>query len=253
LWVVRLIQGGVRPVPRIVLVPALGLACWWAIVTPFAADVRTAINGMHGRYNGLINGILLLVVFLVVASTVRSRTDLRRLVVAFVISLVPVAAYAAAQDFGFDPFVWPNPRPGSTIGHPVPLAAILALAIPFVLAFLIGERRSARRIGWSALLLLYGFATAATLSRGPWLGLVAGCGTMAIAAVRLRIVNLKASALWWSLAGLATAAVLLADSTAVSPTPLPSCGSPAGWNSSSTCAPIRRSPAGSCSTTPPTA
>jgi hypothetical protein len=147
LWVVRLIQGGVRPVPRIVLVPTVVLAVWWALVTPFAADVQTAIKGMHGRYNGLINGILLLAVFLVVASTVRSRAELRRLVVAFLIAVVPVAAYALAQNLGLDPLVWPNPRPGSTIGHPVPLAAILALAIPFVVAFLIVERRNTWRIG----------------------------------------------------------------------------------------------------------
>ena len=212
-WVVRLIQGGVRPVPRIVLVPAIVLACWWTVVTPFAADVRTAINGIHGRYNGLINGILLIVVFLVVASTARPRAELRRLVVAFLIAVVPVAGYAAAQDFGVDRFVWPNPRPGSTIGNPVPLAAILALAIPFVLAFLIVERRRTRRIVWSALLLLYGVASAATLSRGPWIGVVAACGTVAIAAVRLRLVNLKAPAVWWSLAVLASAGVLLVDST----------------------------------------
>jgi O-antigen ligase/tetratricopeptide (TPR) repeat protein len=215
LWVVRLIQGGVRPVPRIVLVPAVGLAFWWTLVTPFAADVQTAIKGTHGRYNGLINGILLLVVFLVVASTGRSRADLRRLVVAFLIAIVPVAAYALAQNLGLDPLVWPNPRPGSTIGHPVPLAAILALAIPFVLAFLLVERRNTWRIAWSALLLLYGFASAVTLSRGPWLGLAAACGAMAIAAVRLRVIILKRSALWWSLAILAIAGVFLVDSTAV--------------------------------------
>ncbi|HEY7291228.1 MAG TPA: O-antigen ligase family protein [Vicinamibacterales bacterium] len=215
LWVLRLIQGGVRAVPRIVLIPTVVLAFWWAAVTPFAADLQTAIKGMHGRYNGLINAILLLVVFLVVASTDRSRADLRRLVIAFLFALVPVAVYAAAQDLGFDPLVWPNPRPGSTIGHPVPLAAILSLVIPFVLTFLIVETRSARRIGWSALLLLYGFATAATLSRGPWLGLLAACCTVVIVAIRLRVVTLKASALWLSLAGLATAGVLLANSTAI--------------------------------------
>jgi len=215
LWVVRLVQGGVRPVPRIVLVPTVLLALWWAVVTPFAADVQTAIKGMHGRYNGLINGILLLIVFLVVASTARSRAVLRRLVVAFLIALVPVAAYAVAHYYGFDPFVWPNPRTGSTIGHPVPLAAILSLAIPFALAFLIAERRGTRRIVWSALLLLYGFATAATLSRGPWLGLIAACGTVAVAAVRLRIVTLKGSVLWCALAVLVTGSIFVADSTAV--------------------------------------
>jgi len=145
LWAVRLIQGGVRPVPRVVLVPAVGLALWWALVTPFAADVQTAVKGMHGRYNGLTSGILLLVVFLVVASTVRSRADLRRLVCAFLVAIVPVASYALAQNSGWDPFVWPNSRPGSTIGHPVPLAAILALAIPFVLGFLIVEGRNTWR------------------------------------------------------------------------------------------------------------
>jgi O-antigen ligase/tetratricopeptide (TPR) repeat protein len=214
-WVVRLIQGGVRPVPRIVLVPAAVLAGWWVVVTPIAADVRTAIDGMHGRYNGLINGILLIVLFLVVASTARARPELRRLVVGFLIAIIPVAAYAMAQYSGLDPFVWPNPRPGSTIGHPVPLAAILSLAIPFVLAFLIVERGSAMRIAWSALLLLYGFAVASTLSRGPWLGGLAACGTVVVAAVRLKIVSVKGPARWWSLGVLAIAAAFLVRSAAV--------------------------------------
>ena len=83
-----------------------------------------------------------------------------------------------------DPLVWPNARPGSTIGHPVPLAAIVGLAIPFVLALLIGETDTVRRWLWTALLGLFLFVTAATLSRGPQIGVAVAIGVMVLAALK---------------------------------------------------------------------
>src|SRR6266850_1312555 len=68
LWLARFRRHEVRPVPRSVLACACALAGWWLLATCFAVDPSTAIQGMHGRYNGLLNHVILLLIFLVAAS-----------------------------------------------------------------------------------------------------------------------------------------------------------------------------------------
>src|SRR5581483_9060484 len=183
LWGWRLQRGVVRPVPRVVLIPAVALAAWWLATLPFAADRHTALYGMHGRYNGLIAHTSMLVLFLAIASSGLSRESVRRFTLWLVAALVPVAAYGVAQSAGWDVFVWPNIRPGSTIGHPVPFAAILSMALPFAIAaVLTASRWSERALAGAAALLLL-LAIAGTLSRGPWVGLAAGIAAMVVLAV----------------------------------------------------------------------
>jgi hypothetical protein len=110
-----------------VFVSVCALAGWWILTTAFAVDPHTALNGAHGRYNGLINQLILVLLFIVVASTAASRSDVEKFLTLLVSALVPVSIYAVLQSLAIDVFTWPNPRPASTIGHPVPLAAMLSL------------------------------------------------------------------------------------------------------------------------------
>jgi O-antigen ligase len=207
-WAWRVQRGLVRPVPRLVLVPALALAAWWLATFPFAADRHTALYGMHGRYNGLIAHASMLVLFLAIASSGLSRDSIRRLTAWMVAALIPVAGYAAAQSAGWELFAWPNIRPGSTIGHPVPLAAILSMALPVALAGLLTAPRLRTRVlaGAAALLLL--LAVAGTLSRGPWVGLAAGLIVMLMLVLRGRVAVGLRSIRWYLLAVCAVAAVV---------------------------------------------
>jgi O-antigen ligase/Flp pilus assembly protein TadD len=191
LWAIRFQLNGIRPIPTSILAAVGVLAAWWTFTTLFAVDLPVAIQGMHGRYNGLLNHLIFVVLFLVVASRAASRQDVEGLLTLFVFALVPVAVYAVVQNLGLDPIVWPNPRPGSTIGHPVPLAAILALATPLALAYLITEIRSLRRWMWAAILLLFLIAIASTLSRGPWAGLIVAVAVVLAAAVDRRMILVR--------------------------------------------------------------
>ena len=190
-WAWQARRDALKPIPRLVLLPAVVLVGWWIVTLPLAVDLRTAVHGMHGRYNGLISHITMVALFLAIASAAAPRATSRGLMIVFGLALVPVAGYALAQSFGMDPLVWPNARPGSTIGHPVPLATIVGLAIPFVLAFLIGESDTVRRWMWAALLGLFLFVTAATLSRGPQIGVAVAIGIMVLAALKRRVISLK--------------------------------------------------------------
>jgi len=189
LWAWRAHRDSLEPIPRLVLVPATLLISWWIVVTPLAVDMRTALHGMHGRYNGLINHATMMGLFFVVATSAMSRATIRRSMILCIAALVPVVVYALAQSIGADPLIWPNSRPGSTIGHPVPLAAILGLAIPFVLAFLISETHPVFRWVWAALLGLFLIATAGTLSRGPQIGVAMAMVIVLSAAVKARAIE----------------------------------------------------------------
>jgi Flp pilus assembly protein TadD/O-antigen ligase len=191
LWMIRFQRNGIRPIPKSILAAVGVLAAWWTFTTYFAVDLPVALQGMHGRYNGLLNHLILVVLFLVVASRAASRQEIEGLLTLFVFALVPVALYAVVQNLGLDPITWPNPRPGSTIGHPVPLAAILALAAPLVLAYFITEVTASRRWMWAAILLLFLIAIASTLSRGPWAGLIVALGVVLAAAVDRRMLLVR--------------------------------------------------------------
>jgi O-antigen ligase len=168
-WCVRLQRGAVRVSPFI-LAATGALAAWWVITLPFAVHLPTALWGMPGRYNGFVNQLTLLLIFLAVASMGLSRRDVVRLLALFVIALVPLAIYDVAQGFGVDWFTWPNSRPGSTIGHPVPLAAILALGMPIVLSLALTAATRIAGAVWLAIAALLLLAIGTTLSRGPWIG-----------------------------------------------------------------------------------
>lgn len=192
-WSVRCWRGEVRALPWSIGVAAGLLLAWWIATTFFAVDVPTALHGMYGRYNGLLTHATLMVIFVVLATTALSRSEIESIVKLMVLSVLPAAVYAVMQQAGMDPLVWPNPRPGSTIGHPVPFAAILSIALPLAAAFAITETDARKRWGWIGIVGLYLFAIAATLSRGPWVGLAIATVVMIFAAFRWRVLAWRAN------------------------------------------------------------
>lgn len=189
IWSVRCWRGDVRAIPWPIVAAAGALFAWWTISTIAAIDPVTAMHGMHGRSNGFLTHAVWLLLFIALASAPLARPDVETIVRWLVLSLAPVALYALAQQAGVDRFVWPNIRPGSTIGHPVPLAAMLALALPFLGVFALTEARPVKRWLWIAMLGVYLFAVAATLSRGPWAGLIVALGILIAATIRWKILR----------------------------------------------------------------
>jgi O-antigen ligase/tetratricopeptide (TPR) repeat protein len=180
LWASRLARDAVAPVPLATFVAAAALSVWWVISTVFAIHLPTALNGAHGRYNGLWNQELFLVVFLIVASSKFEIVELERMTQFFVGAMVPVSLYALVQTLGWDPIPWPRGRAASTFGNPVTLAAALGLALPFALVFAMLARRRTERFLWGTTVVLLELASLATWSRGPTVAtLVASLGLLA--------------------------------------------------------------------------
>jgi O-antigen ligase len=125
-----------------------------------------------------------MLLFIVVASTTASRRDVENLMCSG----------------------WPNPRPASTIGHPVPLAAMLSLVAPFSLAFFLTEGRKWKRWMWAAAMVLFVLVVASTLSRGPWAGLTVASVIVLVCAIRIRVIEPRRT---WIYGAVAAGVILL--------------------------------------------
>lgn len=164
---------------RSVAVPLAMLVALWVLSTFTAVDSRTAVFGAYTRGLGLIAHLAFAAAFLFLASA--GRAHVYGLAVAFVAAVVPVAVVAVLQHAGIVPMGFSGDaqldlrehaqtRPYGTIGHPVPFAALLGLAVPLAAAILLRQRSRAARWFVAGLLLLFAATSAMSLSRGPWIG-----------------------------------------------------------------------------------
>src|SRR5258705_838652 len=91
------------------------------------------------------------------------------------------SAYALLQLVGLDPLIWGRTatyegdvRIFGTLGHPNMLCSYLAMTTPLTSWLAVRARSSAERILWSLLATVSVLVIAATLSRGAWIGVLAG-------------------------------------------------------------------------------
>ncbi len=91
------------------------------------------------------------------------------------------SGYALIQLAGLDPLVWGRTatyegdvRIFGTLGHPNMLGAYLAMTVPLTVWLAIRARGSGERVLWALVATASAIVIAATLSRGAWIGLLAG-------------------------------------------------------------------------------
>jgi len=184
LWAARLSRGGGVHLPLPVAASAAILAIWWIVTLPFAVHLRTAVWGATGRGNGLVLH-LSLIVFLVALGSMRiGFGGVRRITRIMLAVVVVLSVYALFQAAGLDFFTWPNVRPATTIGHPVPLAAILALGVPIGIAEVLAARSRGALLTAAVATSSIVFALGTTLSRGPWIGAAGGLALTSMLAWR---------------------------------------------------------------------
>jgi O-antigen ligase len=197
LFILRLRKGEIRSLPRTVLWGGVALGAWWIVSTFFALHLPTALEGAHGRYNGLWTQENYLLLFFMAATLPLEAHRVKRLLILFITALIPVGLYALVQFLQWDPIPWSTrwSRSVSTIGHGVPLAAILGLAVPPAILFYFRAKGGAKKILWGSLLLLFILAGLSTLSRGPWIGTLAGSALILFILFKSHLINLRSAAL----------------------------------------------------------
>jgi O-antigen ligase len=168
-WMIMVWRGVCAVAPTRILWALLVLVGWWILSTCFAIHIPTALHGMTGRYNGLLAHILWAILFVFIATGGKERKRIERFMALIAAALFLVALYAICQPI--DPS-WREHRVISTIGHPVLLAALLGLALPLVIAFVILVRQKVWKLVLGAAFIIFAIAIALTKSRGPWIGAI---------------------------------------------------------------------------------
>lgn len=163
-----------------------------AASTALAPSPALALRGEIEQREGLLTWLALAGLFV---GAVRSHADAdsrERTLDAIVLAVSLAAGYALLQFAGIDPFVWSGAatytgggsgvlRPGSTLGNPILLGAVLAPALAIVTARLAAGRGD--RALLAAVAAVLACTLAATLSRGAWLAGAAGV-VVSVALVR---------------------------------------------------------------------
>lgn len=158
------------PQPGILLL-ALGLAAWWAVTTPFAVHLPTALWGEYDYFNGMLTHLCWLLLTVVGMTLPLSLPMLRRCLAMLVAAIAGVALLNGAELIGLSHF---GLAEVSTLGDRVAAAALMNFAIPLVLIALLRVRSVAGRVGLALLLALLLASELLSQGRGAWVGLMAG-------------------------------------------------------------------------------
>lgn len=140
--------------------------------------------------------------FFLVTRCVRDRQGVRRILYGISVVGGMTAVYGILQAFGVGVSMWSDrfltvnyqPRSFSTLGHPNVFGGFLVIALMLSLGLWFGERSVRRRVVVGGMIGAMLVALLYTLSRGAWIGLMAGLAVIGLwktrrASVRVRVLS----------------------------------------------------------------
>lgn len=155
----------------------------WAVLLFFAAaalsiifslEPALSLFGIYDRQLGLLDlgSTTILYVLMVQSLSAANPGSTVSVLRVMVLSGTLMSAYALAQYLGLDPIPWSGAfgrRPGSTLGHPDYVGALLVMTVPLGLALISGERKVVVKIGWVVCTLVQTAALLVSQTRGAWI------------------------------------------------------------------------------------
>ena len=146
------------------------------LATILSIDPGQSLAGQRLTYQGLLSTLAYAVLFVAARRSIASMPRVQGVALGLTRAPRPiVATYAIAQSLSLDP-IWTTlykDRPFSTMGQASALASVLGMAILLSLSLVIGRPRRVQAIVLAAAAVC-ATGLALTLSRGGYLGIVAG-------------------------------------------------------------------------------
>ncbi|HDQ35049.1 MAG TPA: hypothetical protein ENN14_01905, partial [Chloroflexi bacterium] len=171
------------------VLPALLTMLSYVISTLFSVIPYTSFIGSYQRLQGTYTLFGYLVLFFALLTSLRTRSQLNRLITVLIINSLPVSLYGILQHNGLDPLPWAGnvqTRVASNMGNAIFVAAYLIMILPLTAARIVESfkdilTREEARIsdilrasGYIVILVVQLMTIWYSKSRGPWLGLIAG-------------------------------------------------------------------------------
>ncbi|HFE67218.1 MAG TPA: hypothetical protein ENJ93_08140, partial [Chloroflexi bacterium] len=202
----------------------------YLVSTLFSVTRGVSWAGSYQRMQGTYTTLSYIIIFLTTIGTMRSMTQVRRVVTTIIITSIPVAFYGLLQHFDLDPLPWAGDvteRVAGHMGNAIFIGAYLIMVAPLTLARILASFSNimydeevsgadvARSSAYIFVLAIQLIAIYWSGSRGPWLGL--GVGLFAfilIVLVNLRNASADRGRFRWAEAGRGVLFVLLGTAAA---------------------------------------
>ena len=156
-------------------IAVLAFAGLTVLATILSIDPGQSLAGERLTYQGLLSTLAYVVLFVAARRSITSMPRVQGVALGLLASATVVATYAIAQSLSLDP-IWTTlykDRPFSTMGQASALASVLGMATLLSLSLVVGRPRRVQAIVVAAA-TLSAIGLALTLSRGGYLGIVAG-------------------------------------------------------------------------------
>ncbi|MBN2393061.1 MAG: O-antigen ligase family protein [Anaerolineae bacterium] len=195
LWLVRLFEGIVRNGVQLrfswrtpMILPAIATMAIYLVSSAFSLVPYTSFVGSYQRLQGTYTLFGYLVLFFALITSLRTRTQLSRLITVLILNSLPISLYGIIQHNGLDPLPWAGDvtsRVASNMGNAIFVAAYLIMIVPLTATRIIQSfsdilsREEARlsdilrASGYIFIIAVQVLTIWYSQSRGPWLGIVA--------------------------------------------------------------------------------
>jgi len=135
-----------------------------------------------------------IIIFYLVIHTVRTRSQFRHIVFLIISMAVFLSVFGFFKSFGVNPFYWwdypdlnqSGYRITSTFGNPDHLAGYMEMALPLILGLFLKDYKGGKRFLMIYLTIIISAALVMTLSRGGWIGSLAGMTFMSLSLMNSR-------------------------------------------------------------------
>ena len=162
------------------VLPTLALVLVKLVTTLTAISPYTSIFGSFIRPQGTPVLLAYLALFALMTQGLTTRKQIERLLTTLIITSLPIALYAIIQNLRLDPLTWDREIAGrvfAMLGNPIFLGAYLIIIFFVTLGRTIVYARAARLVQaglHGTIALAQAAALLFTVSRGPWVGWLAG-------------------------------------------------------------------------------
>ena len=151
-WLVKWVEERTLPRPdtaptvRTALVlPTLILVVVYLLTTLTSITPRVSFFGSYQRLQGTYTTLSYIIVFLMIVQGLRTRRQLDRLILAIILTSLPIALYGLIQRYKLDPLPWGGDvtqRVASNMGNPIFVAAYLIMAFYMTLGKIVESFRA---------------------------------------------------------------------------------------------------------------
>jgi tetratricopeptide (TPR) repeat protein/O-antigen ligase len=165
------------------VLPTLAIVLVQIFTTVTAIAPAVSFVGSFTRPQGASIALSYVALFALMAQGLTTRQQFDRLLATIALASLPVALYGIIQNFGLDPLVWDREIAGrafANLGNPIFLGGYLIMAFFLTCGRALASARepgkaAARRAGMYGLIAcVQSLGIVFTISRGPWLGWLAG-------------------------------------------------------------------------------